>query len=155
MSLLSLVMFVCIFFTYFLIFSVDLNKHFGRQNSRNMTLLWGATGEQEWTPALTTGANNFLLWNFKYLPQHALLTKTNDLLLLGPNQYLNQNKMFWKENKNSLFFMLIMDVENRSWKSYYRSDFQIYAALDTYGVVVLEKPFKNKSVSFQFGFCFC
>jgi hypothetical protein len=59
-----------------------------------MTLLWGATGEQEWTPALTTGANNFLLLNFKYLPRHALLTKTNDLLILGPNQYLNQIKMF-------------------------------------------------------------
>jgi hypothetical protein len=51
--------------------------------------------------------------------------------------------------------MLIMDVENRSWKSYYRSDFQIYAALDTYGVVVLDKPFVKKSVSVQFGFCFC
>jgi hypothetical protein len=26
--------------------------------SSNKALLWGATGEQEWTPALTTG-NNF------------------------------------------------------------------------------------------------
>lgn len=23
--------------------------------SKSLTLLWGATGEQEWTPALTTG----------------------------------------------------------------------------------------------------
>lgn len=23
--------------------------------SKTLTLLWGATGEQEWTPALTTG----------------------------------------------------------------------------------------------------
>lgn len=25
--------------------------------SKTLTLLWGATGEQEWTPALTTGKN--------------------------------------------------------------------------------------------------
>lgn len=24
-------------------------------NPNNLALLWGATGEQEWTPALTTG----------------------------------------------------------------------------------------------------
>lgn len=26
--------------------------------SKTLTLLWGATGEQEWTPALTTGKNS-------------------------------------------------------------------------------------------------
>jgi hypothetical protein len=25
------------------------------QTNKSLTLLWGATGEQEWTPALTTG----------------------------------------------------------------------------------------------------
>lgn len=25
--------------------------------SKSLTFLWGATGEQEWTPALTTGNN--------------------------------------------------------------------------------------------------
>jgi hypothetical protein len=28
------------------------------QNNKSLTLLWGATGEQEWTPALTTGELN-------------------------------------------------------------------------------------------------
>ena len=28
------------------------------QANKSLTLLWGATGEQEWTPALTTGELN-------------------------------------------------------------------------------------------------
>lgn len=27
--------------------------------NKSLTLLWGATGEQEWTPALTTGLHIF------------------------------------------------------------------------------------------------
>ena len=27
--------------------------------NKSLTLLWGATGEQEWTPALTTGLHTF------------------------------------------------------------------------------------------------
>lgn len=27
--------------------------------NKSLTLLWGATGEQEWTPALTTGSHMF------------------------------------------------------------------------------------------------
>lgn len=27
--------------------------------NKSLTLLWGATGEQEWTPALTTGLHRF------------------------------------------------------------------------------------------------
>lgn len=34
------------------------NEKFERKTpaSKSLTLLWGATGEQEWTPALTTGS---------------------------------------------------------------------------------------------------
>ncbi|XP_065337206.1 GATOR complex protein Iml1 isoform X2 [Cloeon dipterum] len=49
-----------------------LNKHFVAQNVRNMTLLWGATGEQEWTPALTTGVD----WKSLTIP--ACLPVTTD-----------------------------------------------------------------------------
>lgn len=28
--------------------------------SKALTLLWGATGEQEWTPALTTGMKSIM-----------------------------------------------------------------------------------------------
>lgn len=30
------------------------------QTNKSLTLLWGATGEQEWTPALTTGELNII-----------------------------------------------------------------------------------------------
>lgn len=30
------------------------------ETSRELTFLWGATGEQEWTPALTTGIFSFI-----------------------------------------------------------------------------------------------
>ncbi|XP_044593242.1 GATOR complex protein Iml1 isoform X5 [Cotesia glomerata] len=32
----------------------DVRNHYGLPNNKSLTLLWGATGEQEWTPALTT-----------------------------------------------------------------------------------------------------
>ncbi|XP_057336662.1 GATOR complex protein Iml1 isoform X5 [Microplitis mediator] len=37
--------------------SGDKNNHYGLPNNKSLTLLWGATGEQEWTPALTTGVD--------------------------------------------------------------------------------------------------
>jgi hypothetical protein len=33
------------------------------QTNKSLTLLWGATGEQEWTPALTTGGFNKRAYN--------------------------------------------------------------------------------------------
>ncbi|XP_059473113.1 GATOR complex protein Iml1 isoform X3 [Neocloeon triangulifer] len=56
----------------------DLNKHFGGQNSRNMTLLWGATGEQEWTPALTTAGKVIIGVDWKSLTIPACLPITTD-----------------------------------------------------------------------------
>lgn len=42
---------------YYLIddYILDPGRHPGGISNKSMTLLWGATGEQEWTPALTTG----------------------------------------------------------------------------------------------------
>ncbi|KAG8034214.1 hypothetical protein G9C98_001299 [Cotesia typhae] len=37
--------------------SGDVRNHYGLPNNKSLTLLWGATGEQEWTPALTTGVD--------------------------------------------------------------------------------------------------
>lgn len=36
------------------------------QTNKSLTLLWGATGEQEWTPALTTGEFNNRAYNLYY-----------------------------------------------------------------------------------------
>lgn len=37
------------------------NSSSARQSTKSLTFLWGATGEQEWTPALTTGKFSFIL----------------------------------------------------------------------------------------------
>lgn len=36
------------------------------QTNKSLTLLWGAAGEQEWTPALTTGEFNNRAYNLYY-----------------------------------------------------------------------------------------
>lgn len=35
--------------------TLTYNNMNSTNNNNNIALLWGATGEQEWTPALTTG----------------------------------------------------------------------------------------------------
>ncbi|CAD6220392.1 GSCOCG00005035001-RA-CDS [Cotesia congregata] len=55
--------------------SGDVRNHYGLPNNKSLTLLWGATGEQEWTPALTTGwlnvsskkkTNQYFYYSFFY-----------------------------------------------------------------------------------------
>ena len=58
------------------------NKERQKPVSRNSTLLWGATGEQEWTPALTTGVD----WKSLTIP--ACLPITTDYF---PDQRSLQN----------------------------------------------------------------
>lgn len=36
--------------------TLTYNNMNSTNNNNNIALLWGATGEQEWTPALTTGS---------------------------------------------------------------------------------------------------
>ncbi|XP_046613786.1 GATOR complex protein Iml1 isoform X1 [Neodiprion virginianus] len=57
--------------------SVDKTGHIGppTTNNKSLTLLWGATGEQEWTPALTT-ANIGVDWRSLTIP--ACLPITTD-----------------------------------------------------------------------------
>ncbi|XP_017781938.1 PREDICTED: DEP domain-containing protein 5 isoform X2 [Nicrophorus vespilloides] len=49
------------------------------KNPKSLTLLWGATGEQEWTPALTTAVNDILIGvDWKSLTIPACLPITTD-----------------------------------------------------------------------------
>lgn len=44
--------------------------------SKTLTLLWGATGEQEWTPALTTG-KKAIQSSFKEINEGKTLVSVN------------------------------------------------------------------------------
>lgn len=60
----------------------ELKGRPGKRVNRTSTLLWGATGEQEWTPALTTGVD----WKSLTIP--ACLPITTDYF---PDQRSLQN----------------------------------------------------------------
>lgn len=48
------------------------NSSSARQSTKSLTFLWGATGEQEWTPALTTGKFIVLYYCLPGVFYHAL-----------------------------------------------------------------------------------
>lgn len=77
--------------------------------SKTLTLLWGATGEQEWTPALTTGLIFFLLFISRFW---CFQKKFGKFLFFEYRNYLEMNYLCLEESSS---VEILHCLRNRMW----------------------------------------